>query len=85
MIVPSRCRRSGFAVFQAFEHDNNAIGLQQDLSRFHGGPWYRNLPVDENGEGGSAALHCHMASARAYGEAGSAAVRGQLDTGSSAR
>jgi hypothetical protein len=25
--------------FQAFERDNNAIGLQQDLSRFHGGPW----------------------------------------------
>ena len=34
-IIPSRCRRSGFAVFQAFERDNNAIGLQQDLSRFH--------------------------------------------------
>jgi hypothetical protein len=26
-IVPTRCRRSGFAVFQAFERDNNAIGL----------------------------------------------------------
>jgi hypothetical protein len=30
VIVPSRCRRSGFAVFQAFERDNNAIGLQQE-------------------------------------------------------
>jgi len=84
-VVPSRCRRSGFAVFQAFERDNNAIGLQQDLARFHGGPWSQNLPADENRECRSSALHCHMASARAYGEAGSAAVRWQLDTGSSAR
>jgi hypothetical protein len=45
---PSRCRRSDFAVFQAFERDNNAIGLQQDLSRFHGGPWSRNSPVDSS-------------------------------------
>jgi hypothetical protein len=25
VIVPTRCRRSGFAVFQAFERDNDAI------------------------------------------------------------
>jgi hypothetical protein len=40
---PSRCRCSGFAVFQAFERDNNAIGFQQYLARFHGGPWRRTL------------------------------------------
>jgi exonuclease SbcC len=30
-----------FAVFEPFEDKHDAIGLQQNIARFHGRPWYR--------------------------------------------